>query len=380
MLGECQSKSEHIASAPLDPEIARQVHIVYLVKGIRGTAAIEGNTLSEEEIRLQIEGRLTLPPSRKYLAQEAENIINGLKEVSRAAIAGNAPPLSRATVENFNAILLKNLDLEKDEAPGQIRKNIVGVLRYRGAPPQDCEYLLDRLCEWLNGPDFEGPPDLRVAFAIVKAIICHLYLAWIHPFGDGNGRTARLLEFDILFSAGMPTPAAHLLSNHYNLTRAEYYRQLEYASESGGDILRFINYAVQGLLDGLREQLTVIQKSQLDKIWQNYVYEAFGNTRSVAKIRRRLLVLELSKVSGPIRFAKLKSTSPAIEIAYGSASKLKLNRDLNALREMGLITRGRDGTRANTDLIRAFLPGRAKTSSATIKNLDEKGSSSNIVA
>ena len=58
MLGECQSKSEHIASAPLDPEIARQVHIVYLVKGIRGTAAIEGNTLSEEEIRLQIEGRL----------------------------------------------------------------------------------------------------------------------------------------------------------------------------------------------------------------------------------------------------------------------------------------------------------------------------------
>ena len=282
MLGECQSKSEHIANAPLDPEIAEQVHIVYLVKGIRGTAAIEGNTLSEAEIRQQIEGHLTLPPSREYLAQEVENIINGLKEVSRAAIAGNAPPLSRATVENFNAILLKNLALEKDVAPGQIRKNIVGVLRYRGAPPQDCEYLLDRLCEWLNGPDFEGPHDLRVAFAIVKAIICHLYLAWIHPFGDGNGRTARLLEFDILFSAGMPTPAAHLLSNHYNLTRAEYYRQLEYASESGGDILRFVNYAVQGLLDGLREQLTVIQKSQLDKIWQNYVYEAFGNTRSAA--------------------------------------------------------------------------------------------------
>jgi Fic family protein len=123
------------------------------------------------------------------------------------------------------------------------------VFSYRGAPPEDCEHLLDRLCDWLSCNDFDGPPDLRVAFAIVRAIIAHLYLAWIHPFGDGNGRAARLVEFDILFSAGMPTPAAHLLSNHYNLTRTEYYRQLEYASASGGDILQFVNYAVQGLLE-----------------------------------------------------------------------------------------------------------------------------------
>ncbi len=380
MLGECQSKSEHIAGAPLDPEIAKRVHLVYLAKGIRGTAAIEGNTLSEEEIQQQIEGRLTLPPSREYLAQEVENIINALKEVSRAAIAGNPPPLSRATIQNFNAILLRSLDLEKGVAPGEIRKNVVGVLRYRGAPPEDCEYLVDRLCEWLNGPDFECPPELRVAFAVIKAIICHLYLAWIHPFGDGNGRTARLLEFDILFSAGMPTPVAHLLSNHYNLTRTEYYRQLEYASESGGDILRFINYAVQGLLDGLREQLVVIQGSQLDKIWQNYVYEAFGNTVSAARIRRRLLVLELSKMSKPVRFSKLTSISHAIEIAYGGASRLKLNRDLNALRKMELIARGREGTRANKEMIMAFLPKRAKTPPLTIRDLDEEGKNPSVSA
>ena len=256
--------------------------------------------------------------------------------------------------------------------PGQIRKNVVGGFSYRGAPPEDCEFLLDRLCEWLNGKDFDGPPDLRIAFAIVKAVVSHLYLAWIHPFGDGNGRTARLVEFDILFSAGMPTPAAHLLSNHYNLTRTEYYRQLEYASASGGNILPFINYAVQGLLDGLREQLSVIRESQIDKIWQNYVYEAFGNTMSPAKIRRRLLVLELSKFSEPVRFAKLTKISPAIEIIYSGASKLKLNRDINALRKMNLIVRGKKGTRANKDLIMAFLPGRAKVAPVTIKNLDSE--------
>jgi Fic family protein len=384
MLGECQSKSEHIAGAPLDPDIATRLHIVYLAKGIRGTAAIEGNTLSEEEIVKKLEGRLRLPPSREYLAQEVENIINGLKEVSKAGIDGNAPPLTRSTIQKFNAILLQNLDLEEGVVPGEIRKNIVGVFNYRGAPAADCEYLLDRLCEWLNGPDFEGPGELRIALAIVKAIICHVYLAWIHPFGDGNGRTARLVEFDILFSAGMPTPAAHLLSNHYNLTRTEYYRQLDYASGSGGDLLPFIAYAVQGLLDGLREQLAVVRSSQIDKIWQNYVYEAFGNTRSPANLRRRLLVLELSKLQNPVRFAKLTSISAAIQIAYHGASKLKLNRDLNALQSMELIVRERNGTMANKDIIMAFLPGRAKerTVTPTVEDLEvmDKTTTPNVAA
>jgi Fic family protein len=370
ILGECQSKSEHIAGAPLDPQIASKVHNLYLVKGIRGTVAIEGNTLSEEEIKLKLQGKLTLPPSREYLAQEVANIVSGLREVSQAAMAGNPPPLSRRTIENFNSILLSKLDLDKDVVPGQIRKNVVGVFSYRGAPPEDCEYLVDRLCEWLNSKEFDCPPELTTALAIVKAIVSHIYLAWIHPFGDGNGRTARLVEFDILFSAGMPTPAAHLLSNHYNLTRTEYYRQLQHASDSGGNILPFVNYAVQGLLDGLREQLQVIRESQIDKIWQNYVYEAFGDTHSPAKIRRRLLVLELSKFADPVRFAKLTTISPAVQIAYSGASKLKLNRDLNALRHMNLITRGRKGTQANKDLIMAFLPGRAKVLPVTIKDLD----------
>jgi hypothetical protein len=75
---------------------------------------------------------------------------------------------------------------------------------------------------------------MDAVYAILKAMVAHLYLAWTHPFGDGNGRTARLIEFHILLSAGVPSPAAHLFSNHYNQTRAEYYRQLDRASKSGG--------------------------------------------------------------------------------------------------------------------------------------------------
>ena len=49
-----------------------------------------------------------------------------------------------------------------------------------------------------------------MAEGILKATLAHLYIAWIHPFGDGNGRTARLVEFMLLSRAGVPSPSAHL--------------------------------------------------------------------------------------------------------------------------------------------------------------------------
>src|SRR5947207_5877512 len=73
-LGECQSKSEHLAGVPLHPKTARKLHDVYLAKGVLATTAIEGNTLSEEEVLQHLEGKLKLPKSREYLAQEITNI------------------------------------------------------------------------------------------------------------------------------------------------------------------------------------------------------------------------------------------------------------------------------------------------------------------
>lgn len=72
---------------------------------------------------------------------------------------------------------------------------------------------MNELCQWLNGPDFVPPQDpkgaeLVPAFGIIKAIVAHLYLAWIHPFGDGNRRTARLVDVFILMSAGVPATSS----------------------------------------------------------------------------------------------------------------------------------------------------------------------------
>ena len=65
LLGEAQSKCEHIAGVPLLPSVAIQLHQIYLAKGVLATTAIEGNTLTEEEVLKQIEGQLKLPPSKE---------------------------------------------------------------------------------------------------------------------------------------------------------------------------------------------------------------------------------------------------------------------------------------------------------------------------
>src|SRR5882672_5245593 len=75
-LGEAASKCTHIAGVPLAPKIAKELHVVFLAKGARATTAIEGNTLTEDQVKAQIEGKLKLPPSQKYLQQEVKNIID----------------------------------------------------------------------------------------------------------------------------------------------------------------------------------------------------------------------------------------------------------------------------------------------------------------
>ena len=120
----------------------------------------------------------------------------------------------------------------------------------------------------------------------------------------------------------------------------------------------FIKYAVQGLLDGLREQVAEIRQYQLEIMWSNHVHEVFGNTKSAALIRRRNLVLDISKHSGPIRFSQLREISPRTVEAYRSKTMMTVKRDIRAIQEAGLIVRSKAGILPNKSIIEAFLPDR----------------------
>jgi Fic family protein len=357
LLGEARSKIEHIAGSLLRPESARELHQVFLAKGVLATTAIEGNTLSEAQARELVEGTLALPPSQAYLGREMQNIVDAFNRIVAELTHGPVRPLDRREIESYNLAILGGLDSEEHVSAGEIRQTSVVVADYRGAPAEDCAYLLERLCAWLESDELAPPsPEWALPYAILKAILAHLYLAWIHPFGDGNGRTARLIELRILLEAGVPTPAVHLLSNHYNQTRIEYYRQLSRASKADDGVFSFVRYAAQGFVDGLRDQLALIRAQQFQDRWEQYIYQRFGGASGPTEHRRRRLVLELSKAAGPVPKNRLRRLSADLYELYEGKTEKTLSRDLNALTEMELIRRGLDGYTPNRDVIEAFRP------------------------
>jgi Fic family protein len=360
LLGEAKSKSEHVARALLSPATSEELLSVYLTKGALATTAIEGNTLTEEEARRVVDHQLKLPPSREYLGVEIRNVLAAYNEVKDELMADSSRPLRVQDLLRYNELILRGLEehLEDTVVPGQFRDYSVGVGGYRAAPARDLEYLVERLCEWLNSDEFDAPDDaleLAAPYAIIKAMFAHVYLAWIHPFGDGNGRTARLLELWVLLKAGFPAPVTQLLSNHYNATRSEYYRQLNRASQTG-EVVAFLNYAAQGFVDHLREQLDTIWRQEFADRWEQYVYQVFGHGKTESARRRLKLVLDLSQQPGPVARAQLRRMTPDMVELYSGKTDKTLTRDLNALRELDLIRRVRAGWVPRNEVILGFKP------------------------
>lgn len=357
LLGEARSKCEHLAQAPLKPAVAEELHRMLLAKGVHATTAIEGNTLTEEQVRGIVEDNQQVPPSQQYLRVEVENVLNAIGETFNEAMSNTRVELSLEDIAKMNRLVLQGLELPDKVVPGEVRTFDISVGTYFGPPPNECQEMLARMCEWLNEVDFTPEGEHRIPFGILRAIMAHLYIAWIHPFGDGNGRTARCLEFKILVGCGVPSPAAHLLSNHYNKTRAEYYRQLEYASRSGGDVTRFVLYAVRGFVDGMRSQLEGVWNQLYDIAWRDYVHEVFQNLDGPSASRQRKLVLALSILNEPVQPKAIRGKIPSTMSLYAGKSDLTLQRDLTRAIELKLLVRMPEGYVANTSMIRGFAPG-----------------------
>lgn len=362
-LGEAFSKCQHMAGTPLQPDAAKSLSRFYMIKGAVATTAIEGNTLSEEEAADLIDGRATLPPSQQYLEQEVRNVMDGLNRIMDQATAGEPFRLTTQWIKEQNEIVLYQLELDDHVVPGEYSKKqlIVGSV-YRAAPPEDVDYLMDRLVQWIDewlSPcrDETIAGHQRFYQAFFAATLAHLYIAWIHPFGDGNGRTARLIECAILANCGVvPWISSNLLSDHYNRTRSRYYQRLDRASREG-DVAGFLSYAAEGYVDMLRTQIGEVQAMQRKVAWINYVHEAFHDDPSGAtRERRRDLALALSPDKEVTR-KEIRRLNPELAEMYAGKEDKTMTRDLNKLLELELIRRTSGGRYvSNIQLIDAFRP------------------------
>lgn len=362
-LGEARSKCQHLAGVPIQPKVALELSRVTLIRGAVATTAIEGNTLTEEEVRLYLDGQGQIERSRRYQLVEVENVLKAISSIDEALQNRTPIPFTVARLLEVNQVLLDGTEHEANAQPGEFRKHsvVVGGGIYRGPEWHRVPELCEEMCRWMNtrfdreaGGVTVGSEDERIAIALVKAIVAHIYIAWIHPFGDGNGRTARLIEVQILSQAGVPLVATNLLSDHYNHTRDRYYRELRMASENGGNLSSFVSYAVEGFVDGLRKQIEVVRDHQLVVAWKNHVHEVLEGHTSAME-RRRCLLLDMP-LKAWVKRSDIAQVSTKVALLYGGKGLRTLPRDLNALGGEGLIVRGPKGFRVAVENVVAFVP------------------------
>ena len=362
-LGQCNAIIRAIQETPLSPDRHRELKSVALIKGAQATTAIEGNTLTDSEVQ-QVAAGQSLPPSKEYQEKEVRNVLDAMNGIVQD-IAGQRefPRVSEALLQNFHRRIGTGLGEHFDAAPGRFRSDERVVGPYRCPRAADVPRLVNLLCRWLsedfpaagNGPAF---PD-----AVIQAVVTHVYIEWIHPFGDGNGRTGRMLEFYLLLRAGNPDIASHILSNFYNRTRPEYYRQIHQACTSR-DLGAFIAYAVEGYRDGLLETLRTIQRNQFEIAWRTLIHERFAGQsyRKKQVFRRRRELMLNFPLNETVALDRLPMLTVDLARAYARLTETTLLRDLRVLIDMDLVVRVESGGgyRANTELLHRHLPARRR--------------------
>jgi Fic family protein len=357
LLGQCYAYVNAMLNIPIRPDYTKALQFISFNKGALATTAIEGNTLTSEDLA-QIQSGKNLPPSREYQQREVENVLEAFQTIYKELITEKSPQfISSELLKRFHKMIGKDIGEAFGGDPGRFRRRnvIVGAV-YRPPSFELVEGMVKRFCDWLIRK-FHYNRKQNFDDAVIEAIVSHVYIAWIHPFIDGNGRTARLLEFYLILRAGIPTFASHILSNHYNETRALYYRQLQRSSETG-DLTAFIEYALEGFRDGLENTMEVIHRDQKELTWNSSVHDKLDgmkgkNNKTMQRLR------QLAYYIPSDRFFSLDEIiflSTRIAKEYRNLSIITLRRDLEVLVEAELLKVEKSKYRANHELLYRFLP------------------------
>src|SRR5574337_86630 len=359
-LGEAMSKCQHLAGVPLKPAQAEEMGAVYLARGVQATTAIEGNTLSETEVKqIVAEGTAHVGKSRQYQEREVQNVLGAIHEMDEALRAGKRLPITRERLEKLNFQILDGIPGDLEMVPGKLREHNVSAGRYLAPRWQDVPELVERFVRWLaelRGTVTPGSPVRdRFVNAMLAAMLAHLYIARLHPFGNGTGRLARLIEVQILSESGVvPIVATNLLSDHYNKTRDHgYYRALAAAQ---GDVVTFIRYALDGFLDEVRAQIDEVKVENVQIHWESYVYGVFSDMPDTeTRTRQR----ELALVMPEDRWITAKDATELntrLARLYAKVGDRTPTRDLNDLTKLRLVLKEGRRYRARRSIIQAFIP------------------------
>ncbi|MFA5531712.1 MAG: Fic family protein [Thiohalomonadaceae bacterium] len=228
-IGEAVGRLAAVADSPRALRLRR----INRIRTIRGSLAIEGNTLSEEQVTAVLNGKPVVAPPREI--QEVRNAIAAYDRLEQWQ------PDSEADLLAAHRHLMQGLI---DEA-GTYRRGGVGVIAgdqmlHMAPPAHRVPVLMDNLLRWLS---------VSEAHPLVASSVSHYEFEFIHPFADGNGRIGRLWQ-TVILSRWNPVFTDIPIESLVHAHQAEYYRALD-ESTQGNDSAPFIAFMLRMILDAV---------------------------------------------------------------------------------------------------------------------------------
>ena len=342
LLLEAVMANTMFATLPILPEWSAQLNEDLIVRSIFGTAAIEGSPLSETEVSGLLEaGRVIEPKAAR------ERTITNLREAYRLAGVGGRSAydpqyrLSEERVCQLHAAICNGLD-DARYHPGHYRLKPVSVGdadhggTYRPPKvPEDISMLMARFVEWANGQDVNVKGR-----GVVRAFLVHYHLSLIHPFADGNGRVARVVEAEILEKAGFRFVPL-MMSNYYYENIHDYYRAFTETEKNHFDMTPFLEFCLKGLVKccgDIQERVTYY----IRRLTLREYYSTLRKKRALTRRQHDFLLLLLDH-GKPLTLASL-TEEPKFRILYAAVSSQTARRDLRKLSELGLLSRASDNS------------------------------------
>jgi Fic family protein len=334
--GEIRNLDSFIRDLPSFPMSTNKIIRSELTRVIGSTLAIEGTMLDREEIEESLNKADQGEPLKRkeQEAQNSRNVYTFIKDFVKSS--QNKFTYTESVIQQIHSYFTSDIHYISN-TPGQYRTFPVTFGEPRRESlcktQSDIQSTMRGFVKWLNTTSkshISNDP-------FVKAIMAHYYLTEIHPFGDGNGRTARALEAMALYVHGVNDYCFWSLANFWSSHKDEYIHHLGQIRKT----LDPISFVLWGL-EGYRDELTLIKKKVRRKVtelmFSDYIQFLLRNRKTeVRKLNPRLChVLELLISKDRIQFGKFIA-SPEISALYYKLVASTRTRDFQRLHQYSLI-------------------------------------------
>ena len=251
-----------------------------LKREVAGTARIEGAEFTEQEL----DQSLHETPHQLFTRsqRQAHAVVNAYRWI---ADLSRDRHINKELICDIHRLIVTGAD-DDHCPPGKLRQedqNVhFGVPRHRSvAGGWECEQAFQHFSDAIQKTYPRRDP-------LIQALAAHYHLAAMHPFLDGNGRTARALEALMLQRAGLHDTCFIAMSNYYYDEKGAYLATLAEVRQAEHDLTPFLIFGLKGIALQSRRLLSEIQKHISIELFRNIMYELFGRLKS----KRRRVIAE----------------------------------------------------------------------------------------